>query len=451
MTTTTMPWREVFSLPEVEFNTSHGYTRAIESGRIEGAEFQIDKEITDRYQNDRYYDAKKLPSPIQGWVSYDDAKRLLAMGSRYPNEEIRAQQMANLLDDDRIDSRCVGVHPAYDPETEMDSTEARQILGRSTLNNVIQTGEVSKRNVGKTMVLSRSDVMDVAQVLDEWISRPDAARLLGLSDEAIRRWLQRNPDVPTRPCPGLPKKELILRTAVEAKGEGRPVDDVAGTVRVTMYEFGGLTGVPIYRIKRAVAAKQFPAKMVGGSWLIDPYDPEVKSWVESTLDSNLPEGDWISAPEAAALLGISDQSVYTMCRQGQFPSAQKIKGVGGRGSGGKWYIDRSDVNAVLEFGRKGAMMANIQQPRVPVKKSENKAELMPDDFVPQRSVRTNTHPAWDLAKANPNRWVKVDLKEQTVRSEASSRNGKKTDLPGLWTVSKQDKDIFISFSLKETL
>ena len=454
MSNTPQPWRTVFSHPEIEFTTTHGFTRAVEAGKID-AEFSIRGEINARKHVRRYYDETQLPTETPAWVSYQEAVKLLAMGSRHPNKEgIGSQQMSNLLDDNRIDARVLSVHPKVDTATEMTMTEARQVLGRATLLNCIKTGEIRKRQAGVDGVLVREDVMNVAQVLDEWITRPQAAELLGLSDEAVRRWLMRNPDLPTRPYPGLPKKQLILREAVLAKAEGRAVGDEDGVERITLYDFASFSGVPVYRVRRAIP-DDLPAKKVSGSWMIDPNDPAVQTWAQSLLAMDLPPGDWMTAPEAAVLLGLSAASVYAMCRQHQLPSARKIKGVGGRGAGGKWYIERSDIDAILAGGRHAAMVLH-KQAQVngtagtpsKFKVRPHKAELMPEDFTPVRSQRTNTHPAWELAKSNPNRWVRCDLKEQTLRSEASTKNGAKKDLPGLWSVSKQGSDLFISYIVK---
>lgn len=433
-TTTPIPWHEVFDHPDVAFGTTHSLTRAIEAGRIE-AEFQIDKEITDRYQNDRYYDAKKLPSPTQGWVSYSEAKRLLAMGSRFSAETIGAQQVANLLDVGRIDGRITKVLATYDPETELTMEQAAAIIGKSVLVNCLQTGEISKRiGANRANVVSRDDVMAVFDVQQEWMSRGDAARELGITHEAVRRWVQRH-NVPTRPAPGLPRSLLVSRAAIEAKAAGRPADETEDIGRLTVEEVAKQYNLPLGAITAAIKKGDLDAKKVDRSWLIDPQD--VEEW-RKTLLPDLPDGEWLTAPEAAAALKVELAYVYEMCKCGRLPSARKIKGVGGRGAGGKWHIEKSDIDAILH----GTPM---QQP---MSKPRKVAELMPEDFSPTRTVRTNAHPSWELAKSNPNRWVKVDLKEQTVRSEASSKNSSKKDLPGLWSVSKQDNEIFVSYQTK---
>ena len=432
-TTTAIRWRDIFEHPGIGFGTTHSLTRAIEAGRIE-AEFALRAEINSRRHNERYYDAAQLPtaSAVPQWVPYKEATKLLAMGSRFPKEEIGAQQISNLLDADRIDCRITDVRTSYDPETEMSMDEAMALIGRATLLNCLQTGEISKRFVGQSNAVSRADVMAVFDVHLDWISRGDAARELGLTHEAVRRWADRN-NIPTRPAPGLPKKTLISRSAIAAKAAGRPVDDDDDIERLTVSEVAEQYDVPVYLVNAGIKSGELHAKKVDRSWMIDPKN--VEEWRKTILPV-LPDGEWLTAPEAADALGVEVVAVYEMCKCGRFPSARKVKGVGGRGAGGKWYIEKSDIDAMLH-----GSPVQMATPR-------KVAELMPEDFSPTRSVRTNAHPSWELAKANPNRWVKVDLKEQTVRSEASSKNSTKKDLPGLWSVSKRDGDIFVSYQVK---
>src|ERR1700752_750867 len=153
--------------------------------------------------------------------------------------------------------------------------------------------------------------------LDNWVTEPEAARRLGISDRQLRTWAAqgKRPERRYRPRPGKKAEAVYNPRDVEELTAARPV--VISTE---------VPAVP-------ASTRQTPTSIAPWA-VLTPYLERLTKAVEPRLEPPPPVVPWVTMADAAQIAGLSENLLRNLVRAGKLGCLRDRQG---------WKVRRGDL------------------------------------------------------------------------------------------------------------